>query len=289
MIFSNGIKAVLTLGRRHVHVHVSGLARQEERGKTFTLGEDVNEVSPGTLKLLLKSVADWLEEIAPARKPVDVSWILSDPWVHQRIFQVDSLPSGHKATDALVQWRFGQELGQGAHDLRVAWQPRSQADSSSALYCTGLHMDWYESLCQPWLERHWPVTSIVTLLHRLEACSNTFALDESPFTVVLTEEYWLTWRAGPTTSPGVRCRWFAEDPESEALLRDIARAINEEGLGKVRVFGSDVAPNVSRQITSRFADTVAEGALTLSDLYRRSGSNVQVATPGKVTTEGGAA
>lgn len=268
MIFSARRKAFLGLGLNDVGVYLPGSRRQEAVYKTFSMDAGGDVFPPGLLEGLLEAVADWIDQTLGSPKSVEMNWVISDPWAHQRVFQVDRVPGSEKATDALVRWRFDQELGKEAEEIRVAWQLRSADGSSGTLYTTGLEAELYKTLCHPWLKRRWPVTSMVTLLHGLEVTQDWMKLDHAPLTLVLTNEYWLTWRPGAQAAPGVRCRWFADDPGCEALLRDIARAVNEEGRGKITVYGSDTAPELCRQITSQFGEGMAADGVAVSELYR---------------------
>lgn len=265
MIFGSSRKALVGLGCDEILVQLPGRFRQETEFKTFNQHAGGGPLSATSLEALMAAAADWVEQTLQTRKTVEVHCVISDPWVHQRVFQLDSAPHGRKATDALVRWRFGQELGAAAENLKVAWQLRAPGTSSRVLHGIGLDAGLYEALCRPWLKRRWPVASMVTHLHGLETLQERVRLDSAPFTVVLTDEYWLTWRSGP--QPGVRCRWFADDPDSEALLRDIARAVNEEDCRKITVYGSDTAPELCQRINARFADGMAEDGLVLSELY----------------------
>lgn len=289
MIFSARRKAFLGLGLNEVSVYLPGSRRQEAAYKTFSMDAGGDLLSPGLLGGLLETVADWIDQTLGSPKSVEMNWVISDPWVHQRVFQVDRIPGSEKATDALVRWRFNQELGNEAENFRVAWQVRSSAGSSGTLYTTGLDAPLYKGLCHPWIKRRWPVTSMVTLLHGLEATQDWIKLDHAPLTLVLTNDYWLTWRPGTQADPGVRCRWFADDPDCEALLRDIARAVNEEGREKMTVYGSDTAPDLCRQIIPRFSESMAADAVVVSELYRGCDSASSGLVSGLRTWAGGRA
>lgn len=272
MIFGTSRKVFVGLGQKEVCVHLRGPGRKENSDKAFAAGSGDEVLSPESLATVLESAAGWIQQTLGSSKPVEVHWAISDPWVHQRVFPVDRLPRGNKATQELVQWRFGQDLGSSPETLKVAWQLRSAAREPAVLHGIGIENELYELLCQPWLKRRWPVTSMVTLLNGLEVTQDWITLDKAPLTVALTDEYWLTSRPGAS---GLRCRWFTDDPDCESLLRDIARGVNEEGRERIVVYGSDAAPGVCERIKSRFAGALTSDGLAFVDLYRGQDSRYE--------------
>lgn len=286
MMFGTRRKVFVGLGRKEVCVHLPGPGRKEDIDKAFAADSGDDVLSPDSLATVLETAAGWIQKTLGSSKPVEVHWVISDPWVHQRVFKVDRLPGGNKATQELVQWRFGQELGRAGETLKVAWQLRSTAGEPAVLHGIGLENELYEVLCQPWLKRRWPVASMVTLLNGLEVTQDRITLDEAPLTVVLTDEYWLTSRPGAS---GVRCRWFGDDPGCESLLRDIARGVNEEGRERIVVYGSDTAPDVCERIKSRFAGALTADGLVCVDLYRGQDSRCEGLISGLRTWAGGRA
>lgn len=63
----------------------------------------------------------------------------------------------------------------------------------------------------------------------------------------------------------VRCRWDATDGSADMLRRDIARAINEEGIGKVRFFAEAARHAQASELSGQLERDAVE-VLTIPDL-----------------------
>lgn len=265
MIFFSSQKAYLALSRRSVQACIPGVSAEKALFKEFGFAIDEGEAVAAVIGDSLAAALDWIDLTLGRRRLVDIHWVVSDPWAHHRLFRVDRLPRGRKARDELVRWRFGQELPELMEGLKVSWMTVPGQAGSELVYSTALESGLYEALCKPCLDRGWPVRGMVTLYHGLESVNGHVSVWSAPMSLVVTEEYWMSWRTGAQGQPVIRSRWFQDDPQAEVLLRDIARGINEEGCESIRLCCSEPGNNTCQKVVN--ALSLPESAVSVTPLF----------------------
>lgn len=224
---------------------------------------------------LIEEICGWLSgRVGTACLMVRI--LLPDPVLQHRILLMQELPASRKQRDALVFWRLKHELELTEADFVFVSHTLSAQAQPMPVYASVLACELRDRVVQPFMAMGWPVIQLSSWAQSLSGWLRGDIDVPAVLNVYLFEEYWISMRMLDGVPTQVRCRWDVTDGSADMLRRDIARAINEEGLGKVRFFAETERHARAYEISGQLECEAVE-VLTISGLEQISGRAEQEA------------
>lgn len=195
--------------------------------------------------------------------------LLPDPVLQHRTLLMQELPASSKQRDALIFWRLKHELEVADENFVFVSHVLSAKAQPTPVYASVLPCELRDRIVQPFMTMGWSVIQLSSWAQSLSGWLSGDRNAPAVLNVYLFEDYWISMRMLEGVPTQVRCRWDAADGSADMLRRDIARAINEEGIGKVRFF-AEIARHAQASELSGQLQCDAVEVLTISDLEQVS-------------------
>lgn len=230
-------KATVCVGRDEIAAAVGlkgGAEHTALRHWPMVSGSDGGDAIP---KEQLSRVAEWILE-STDRGYTDIHVLLSDPYVYHKVLSLDELPKKRAMQDKLIRWRLQEELSAEQASLSIAWQhlgARPAPGGGESIYAAATPCTVRDAVTGAFQTRHTQALSLRTVFQVLANHKLEYPLLTHGLVVYLAPDYWLTLRCGDNRITGIRCRWYEDDKDHDALRRDVARALNEEGVSRVNL------------------------------------------------------
>lgn len=237
MIFGREASAALRIGTDRV---IAVIEADGGKSASFSCDGELTPNGAPATEGAIRKAADWVTANSTGHYTAAAVY-LTDTQVTHIVTEVETLPSGKKQADRFVEWCIAEMLSRDPGELTVGWQatPSDRNDQEAVkIYALVADRSLSDAITSAFTTPKIRIRGIQSLYNGVANTLET-AAPASRVDVLLDTEFWLTARYLGAQPESLRSHPVAAESGQQALSRDLARAINEEGFESIRFFRAD--------------------------------------------------